>query len=448
MFEIIKNNNRVKNPFLLFFPFLIFYIFIVLLFPTNGNTGDESKYINLATNLVHGFYSSPAPNVYLGEGPGYPILLMPFIGLRLPLISITFLNAVFYYISIILLYKSLLKVTSNRLLATGAGVFWGCYYNIYEFIPSILTESLVVLLITLILYLLVRVFESEHSNKKLKYILLAGFFLGYLALTKLIFGYVVLVLLTGTILISVINKMAANFRKILIILSVAFATICPYLIYTYHLTGRFFYLGTSGGNNLYWMSSPVEREYGSWFAGPVPEGERPQSPKFENQILSKQRDYKIPGFEDSLKIHHQKNFDEINKYTGVEKDDAFKRIAIKNIKSNPIKFLKNCFANIGRIFFNYPYSYELQKPGTLIRFPLPAVVLVLIFYSLIPTFLNWKKIIFPIRFILFFVLIYLGGSILASAEIRMFTIIIPAILLWLAYILEKTLKVKLRFDEN
>lgn len=454
MLNFIKNKKITTNPFLLFSPFLLLYIILVLLFPTHGVTGDESKYLNLAGNLTHGFYSAPAPNIYLGEGPGYPIILMPFIALNLPLLCITLLNAVLYYLSIVLLYKALQTVISNNKIIITICLFWGFYYNLYEFVPIIFTETVTVFLIALILYYLMKAFETEQTKGKIKYIVIAGIAIGYLALTKLIFAYVLLVLLFGAVLLWFINKKSANYRKSVFVLLVSFATISPYLIYTYHLTGRFFYLGTSGGVNMYWMSTPYEGEYGSWFSELKQEGnidnnvQDIQNPKHENQLLSKTREFNIPGLYDSLKAKHQKNFDEIYNYTGVERDDAFKRIAIQNIKSNPIKFLKNCFANVGRILFNYPYSYQLQRPATLIRFPLSGIILVLMLYSFIPTIINWRKILFPIRFILFFVFVYLGGSVLGSAESRMFTMIVPMLLLWIAYILNKTVKVNLHISET
>ena len=158
----------------------------------------------------------------------------------------------------------------------------------------------------------------------------------------------------------------------------------------------------------------------------------------------------VPGIDDSIKLHHQKDFDEILKYstTGAERDDAFKRIAIRNIKANPLDYVKNCFSNIGRILFNYPYSYTAQRPSTLLRFPLNGIIAVLMLFCIIPTFLNWKKIIYPVRFMLFFIFLYLGGSILGSAEIRMFTTIVPMLLFWIAFILINTVKINLKFYQG
>jgi hypothetical protein len=77
-----------------------------------------------------------------------------------------------------------------------------------------------------------------------------------------------------------------------------------------------------------------------------------------------------------------------------------------------------------------------------------GVLVLLILFCIIPTLMNWKKIPFSVRFMLFFVLIYLGGSTLGSAEIRMFTLVVPIILLWIAFILVKTIKIKFTFLDN
>src|SRR5690349_1086566 len=42
--------------------------------------GDEWRYLYYADNLLHGFYS-PHDRVFLWNGPGYPLLLAPFVGI-------------------------------------------------------------------------------------------------------------------------------------------------------------------------------------------------------------------------------------------------------------------------------------------------------------------------------------------------------------------------------
>lgn len=427
MKKIIAFIKKIGNPFLLFLPFLILYVTLVLIFPTNGTFGDEGKYLKLANNILHGFYSPPSPDINLGNGPGYSILLIPFIALHLPLICITILNAILYYLSIIFLFKSL-KIAGSFKSAFIFSFLWACYFNLYEYLHIIYTETFTIFLITLIIFSSLKAFNSETEKK---YIFLTGFLIGYLALTKLIFGYVMMFLLLGVAILWVFSKYSHNYKRSIFILLISLLTTSPYLAYTFHLTGRVFYWGSNGGNNLYWMTTPYKGEYGNWIEYPT--------------TIKKNR---IPGSGKIIQLHHKNDFDEILRYEGVKRDDVYKKIAINNIKSYPVKFIENCTSNIGRILFNFPYSYKLEKPGTLLRLPFNGIIVIMILLCLIPTFINWRKILFPIRFLLLFTLLYLCGSILGSAETRMFTMIVPILLFWIAYILQKTIKIKVRFDNK
>jgi 4-amino-4-deoxy-L-arabinose transferase-like glycosyltransferase len=416
-----------KNPFLLFLPFLLLYIVMVLILPTHGTTGDENRYLMYAQNLLHGFYSPPAPRIDIGQGPGYPILLMPFLAIGLPLVCITIMNAVLYYLSIILLFKALQRVASFK-IALLFSLFWACYYNSYENILLALPETFVAFLVSLLAFSLVAAYDPADPKKAKKYMYISGFIIGYIALTKIIFGYVILFMLIGSGLLWILNRKNANYRKVVLIFLIALTTTAPFLIYTYHMTNKIFYWGTTGGENLYWMSSPVEGETGSWT-------QYPYDPIFKKITIA--------GSEESIRINHENELNEIFKYKGPEKDDAYTKVAIKNIKEHPLKFGRNWISNIGRILFNYPYSYTLQKNTTLFRLPLTGIIVVLMLFCILPTFINWRKIIFPIRFILFFVLLYLGGSTFASAETRMFTVVVPMLLFWIGYVIQKSIKINM-----
>jgi 4-amino-4-deoxy-L-arabinose transferase-like glycosyltransferase len=316
------------------------------------------------------------------------------------------------------------------------------------------SEVFTVFLVSLLVYFLTRAFTDDAVKTK-KYLYLSGFVFGYIALTKIIFGYVLLFMLIGSAVLWLMKRQSVNYRKGIVISLLAFATVIPYLSYTYYLTGRLFYWGTTGGNNLYWMSSLSEDEYGSWFPDPATNGNvgiplvsTDNGTEKGGAMNLKNRTTYIPGAEDSIRKYHLQDFEEINKFTGPERDDAYKKIVMKNIKANPVKFIKNCISNVGRILFNYPYSYTPQKPGTLFRLPLNGIIVILSLFCLIPTLLNWRKIIYPARFMLMIALLYLGGSVFGSAEIRMFTIVVPLLLFWIAYILQRAVKVKLKFTST
>ena len=427
-----------QNPFLLFLPFLIFYFVIILCYPTNGNFGDESRYIIYAKYMLHGSLPAEHSNFdILGNGPGYSMLLLPLVALGLPLICLTLLNGILYYLSIVLLFKTLQIITTFK-RALAACLFWAFYINLYEYIVKILPETLVAFLISLLAFSITKAFLSSGSKK---YILISGIVIGYLALTKPIFGYVLLVILFVIAVFWILKRNSRHYQRALVISLIAMAAISPYLTYTYVLTGKVFYLSSFGGTSLYWMTSPYEKEYGSWFPDVLPNST-------SIRIDSGSKKYLISNYEEYLKKGHQKNFEEIDRYTSVQRDEAYRRIAFENIKKYPAKFLSNCLSNVGRIFFNFPYSYKVQTPYTLIRLPFNGLILICMLLSFIPAIKNWRKIKFPLRFLILFVLIYLGGSVLGSAETRMFTVIVPILIIWIAYLFQKIIRINWGKWEN
>lgn len=443
----IKDIKVIKNPFLLFLPFLILYTLLILTFAKPGNEGDEGRYLMYAHNLIHGFYTFPPPYLDLGNGPGYPLIIMPFVALKLPLIGIKLMNALFYYFSIIFLFKSLQRIVTFN-FALIFSLIWALYPNSLSQLPYIITEVFASSLVPLLLFSLTLAFNKEKTKKTYKYIIVAGITFGFLALTKPIFGYVLAFMIVGAFLFWIINKRNINYKKSISVLSIAFIITLPWLGYTYHMTGKLFYWSSYGGNNLYWMTSPYENEYGDWMPYPSPFHEK----------------YMLPGSEEKVKLQHQKDFEQIfksreaqdlyikngaiygNPYTGIIQDDTLKAIAYRNIISHPIKFMQNCISNAGRIIFGYPNSYTIQKPSTLKRLPINGTILVFAAFCFIITLANWKRILFPLRFLLFFSGLYFCGSLLGSAGPRMFTIIVPILLFWIAYILQKTTTIKVKFD--
>jgi len=430
----IKNIKLPQNPWLLFFLFFVLYIILVLIFPTTRHQGDEERYLMFANNLVNGFYSPPAPDINLTNGPGWPIILMPFIALGLPLITITIANAFFYYLSIIFLYKALKETVSYQLTLLFS-MLWACYYVAFQNMPFTHTETITYLLVSVLVFSMVKAFKPGAGKESNKYILLAGFMIGYIVLTKVAFGFVLIFMLAGTLILWLTNRRSVNYKKGLFIMLIGLATVSPYMIYIYQLTGRVLYWSTTAGSTLYWSSTPYKEEYGDWKLelkqGPVEMG-----------------NYNIPGSGDTLVAHHQEDYNEIYKYKGVEQDDVWKRKAIENIKKHPGKYLQNCVYNIGRLVFHYPFSQAVQRPKVLLVFPANGIILTMMLFCIIPTFKNWRKVSYPIRFMLFFTILYLGASTLVTAYVRMFTIIVPILLFWFAYIFSKTVKVNLGFSKT
>jgi 4-amino-4-deoxy-L-arabinose transferase-like glycosyltransferase len=401
--------------------------------PSDLTEGDPARYIMYANNMIQGFYSPPAPNISLRNGPGYPIVLIPFLLLNLPLISIALMNAVFYYFSIVFVYKALREMVSQK-MALVFGLAWACYYVAYQNLQYIVPETFTYLLISILLFVIIKAFKASTPEETRKYVILTGFTLGFIVLTKMIFGYVLVFMLIGFGILWLIKRQDVNLRKGIIVLAFALVTTLPYLIYTYNLTGRLFYWGM-GSDTLYWMSTPYKGEYGDWKQG-----------LGVNSLES--GNYNIPGVDSILRAHHEKDLRQTEKYIGLEWDDEFKRIAIKNITEHPLKYAQNVFYNVGRLVFHFPFSYAVQRPKILIIFPIHGILLTLMLFSLVPTLMNWRKIPTYLQFLLIFTLLYLGASSLITAFVRMFTIIVPVLVIWIAYILENTMKINLKFKDE
>lgn len=421
--------NLKNNPYLLFIPFLLLFSAIILKTNNNALQGDEGRYLTFAENLLKGFYSPPPPDINLWNGPGYPIILVPFVAFHLPLLCITLLNAVFYYLSVVLLFKAMVSLASYK-KALFFSIFWGLYYTAYIQLPEIYTEPFMYFLISLFILCISRAYQLS----KPVYVWYAGIVLGYIVLTKIIFGYVVLVMLAGAFVLFLTKSSSINYKRSVLILATAFITYLPWLVYTYTLTGKTFYFGNAGGVLLYWMSTPYESESGDW-----KEPDLTTTYKVGSHVPTNANEL--------LKQHHLANHEVILSYQGVERDEAYKKAALENIKSHPVKYLKNWVANLGRLLFDFPNSYVFQSTSQLFKLPTNTATVLLSLGCLVPTVLNWRRIPFGIRFLLILTLVYLGPTTLLSAYSRFFNIIVPILLFWIAYIIQKSLSIKIRFRD-
>ena len=418
---------KERSPFVLFLPFLFLYIAYVIYFHKDQMDGDEMRYVEFAQNLLNGFYSPAYPNINLINGPGYPILLMPFVAFKLPLISITLFNAVFHYLSVVFLFKSIQLLTSSFKTAGIIALCWAFNILAYQEMPNILTECLTLCLISVFSYQIIKIYSTDVLSYRS--VCLAGFTFGFLILTKVIFAYVLVILFLLALSAYFIQKQSSKLLKIVCILSIAVVTITPYVIYTYSLTGKFFYLSSEGGKVLYWMTSLDEHEYGDW----------------NNNNFTANCSEDVFCNADYIAKNHAHEIERIQQSSSVlEADSLFKEFAIQHIKANPMKYVKNWFANIGRLLFGFPASYYFQSPTTLVRIYINSIILLAMVYALIVSVWNWKKIPLEIKILMLFSMIYLGLSSLVSAYPRQFNVVVPAILIWVAYALKTTVQVRLK----
>jgi hypothetical protein len=338
------------------------------------------------------------------------------------------LNAALQYGSVVMLHQALTRVAPHR-AAVGFSLFWACYYPAFQELPLLATEPLTCFLAAALALCATRAFGGAGRT----FAPAAGLVLGCLCLTKVVFCYVVLALLPLPALRWLLDRRAVPLRSAVAILLCAAVVLAPYGIYTWRLTGRALYWSNAGGTTLYWMSTPFAGEYGDW----------------NNDTLTAHctEGPEAPCDTERLRANHQADYDEIYRFTGVARDDAFKRIALANIRRHPGKYLQNCAANVGRMFFGFPASYTCQRLRTLARVPPGSILAALMLASLLPTVLDWRKIAPPARFALALCGLYLGASTLVSAYARQLTVVVPLLLLWIAPVFGRTVTLGIRIRD-
>jgi len=406
----LKDRIMRKNTWVLFSPFLLLYVIISIVFAQNTLVGDEGRYLMFANNLLNGFYSPPAPEINLWNGPGYPLLISMFLLLKLPLIAIRLMNAVLLYFSLIITFKTINNYSSKK-AALFFTILLGLYFPIFQILPLILTESLSWFLISLVCFTFVKNFKQKSIS--MKYVLIASVSIAFLAITKAIFGYVILSMLFVSLFMCFISKFQLAAKKSSIIFLLSFIFCLPYLIYTFNLTNKFFYWTNSGSMSLYTMSTPFEKELGNW-----------------------------DSFSELLdNPNHTAFIDSIMQLEPLKRDEALKYKALENIKNHPKKYFTNWIANVGRLLFSYPYSNAEQSIKTYFTIIPNMFIIVFIFFAAAIGTIRYKSFPKEILFLLFFVIIYLFGSSLVSAYRRMFYITMPFWILFISYVFTNVINI-------
>lgn len=397
------------------FPLFGIYIFIVLVASTNTFQGDESRYVLFANNLSQGFYSS-SDNITLTNGPGYPIVLLPFVIFKLPWIMAKLLNALFLFWGMIYFYNALRFYMSER-FALYFTYALGVYPPMLVQIHLLLTESFVFFLICGFLFHFCKLYNSSRKNRWIQ-LIITSCYLGSFILTKIYYAYIFLGILLLIVLLYFLKR-RDSLKNSLLVYLFAFIICLPYLFYTHSLTGKYFYLGNAGGQSLYWMSTPYNNEFGDWHGEPLD----------KNPDLLK---------------NHEDFFKKISTLGTIQKDEVLKKEGIRNIKNHPGKFFRNWLANIGRMLFSYPFSYTYQKLTTFFYIIPNMFIIVISFLLVYPSYKGRRLIPDEIWLLLMFVFIMFVGSSLVSAYSRQFSILVPIVVFCIFFTITRILKIEIR----
>jgi hypothetical protein len=419
----------LRNPWLAYAPFLVYYMCLIFINKWPKLYGDEIRYVAFAKNLTHGFYSPPPPHIDLWNGPGYPLVLMPFVALHVPYLYVTLINALYLYLAVVLLYKAINRVANQRIAFAGS-LLLALYPNAQSMLPILYTEPFTGLLVTGLIYGITLTYVKKSNG----YIVFAGIILGFLVLTKVIFGYVLFISLAVALAVRLIRRNKFYAIRAVKILLIAVVVTLPYLTYTWRLTGKVFYWGNAGGMSLYWMSTPFENEYGDW---KVPDLSNNQYPTL----------FKSPEVVSILKKNHAKELKFILSHNEVEQDALFKQKALENITQHPLKFIHNYENNLSRMLFNFPYSYSWQDAAIIGNIVIGSLTLWGTIVCIIVTVLNWRRVVYPVKFLLLIAAVYLSLSGALSAYPRQLDVIVPVLIFWAGYLAAKIKKPSLKFAE-
>lgn len=403
-----------SKAFLKLLPLLVLYVIYVLIFARNELHADEVRYFMYADNLVNGFYTTQEdPN--LMNGPGYPLFLAAFLALDLPLIVPKLANALMAFLSVFLLYRSLVFYVPAKTAIFSAYVL-GLYYPMFKWMRLMFSDVLSMFLLCCFIFLIIKLLRSK--NFSFRNIIIPALLLAYLIWVKVFFA---LVVLTGIITalvywVFVRKKIVVRWAAILVL---GYLLATPWLVYTYQMTGRAWYWSSNGGEQLYWMSSHLDKEYGNWIES--------------TSVLN--RDF--PDMDE----RHLMLYDSAYTMPWVERNDHFFHLAKENIKNDPAGYIYNVVANAIRMVADGPNSYYDQslRPYLFLFFDL--LLLVPLALSIIPAWKNRQHLPFEIIALCFLILIYWGGSIFIASIQRYFIIIVPFILLWVTFVFSQFVQV-------
>jgi len=399
---------------------------------SKNTIGDEVKFYEYAKNITNGYYAESV-NPKLLEGPGYPLYLSIYAAFDAPFVLVRASNIILLILASWYLFVILQRYIKRRPALVLTYLF-GLYPPMLRWANLMYAESLTLLLLLGFCYHFIIWYYKELNYKK--HFLLAMFFLGYLALTKIIFAYVIIVALLGNLIFMVFKRIADAYqlKRTVLIFAGALVFFSPYVAYTYYMTGKFFYLGTHGGNILYFRSTPFDNEFGNSFS--------------EWHVLKD-----IGGPEiledvmvnmDQLRKNHGEFLASIDTLSWMEKDSIFKAVAIENMKNYPSKYLRNTMANVSRIFFHFPFSYRIQNMATL-GYLIPNIfIVVLAILGIYPAFIRRKMIPRELFILLFLSLIYLGGHTLLGGRGRFLIPVVPIWLMFFSFIYFNILQIRIK----
>jgi len=405
----------MMRPVLKLVPLLVLYVVVVLLTMPDGFVGDEARYYGFAQNLLQGHYSPPE-EINLASGPGYSLFLAPFVLMRLPVQALRMLNPLLLFGAVLCFHRALrLYISPGK--SAGFAFLFGLYPLFIRDVRYLITESFVSLLVCALL--LEYCLAARSGFKDWRHIVACGLLLGWLTLTKVLFGYLIVISLIILAVVWLVKRQLSAVRTGVALL-IALAVCVPYLTYTYALTGKVFYWSAYGGAHIYWMSCA---KYGDCYGSTYGE-------LFE---------YEVP---EPVMERHGPFLSTTAGMNQVERDEAFKAEAMKNIRESPKTYIANWFYNTSRMFFGFPYAYTEQKISTLGKTFPNAFLVTLGMLCVYPAIVGRRRIPVEVFYMLGIALMGIGAGTFVFAVTRYLEPFVPFVVFWILMTLTQAMKIE------
>jgi hypothetical protein len=321
-------------------PVLVVLLLASWLLQSLALTSDEGPLIAAAHRILEGRYAIPGtmtPTSFLWHGPGLPALLAPLLALKAPLSALRLTSPLLTFLAALLFYRLLRLNLSHRASLIGAYAL-GLYGPAYYVIGTVAKEPLALVLSVLTLDGTARYLKHGHR----RHALLAGASFGALVMTRLEYGWVVLLTLAAALVWWGLRAARRRRpgrdtrmpRRCTLVCALGALACVPWLVYTYSLTGHILYWGNSGGLSLYWMSAPASSQLGQWHSAHL---------VFTSPALQAYRPF----------------FSYLSTLPPLQQDLTLQHVALTQALGHPAKYALNVVANLGRTFIGLPFSFTL-----------------------------------------------------------------------------------------
>ncbi|MEO0447257.1 MAG: glycosyltransferase family 39 protein, partial [Verrucomicrobiota bacterium] len=291
--------------------------------------GDEGRYLHYAENLTQGFYVK-ADHPDFTNGPGYPLILAPFVAMKAPWWMMRGCNVVFLLGAMWFMYQTV-RIWCSPRWALVAALVLALNPVLFRYMGQMKTEVLSTMLFAGFLWSYVRVLQAQRWAGK-RMLVCVGFLFA-LIMVRVLFGYVAMAGMVVLPLFLWISGQMTRWKAATAPLGGALILCLPWLVYTHHYTEKFPCWSTNGGELFYWMTSPYPEEWGSWFS------------------------YEEATFRPEIAQHHGDFLHRVEALPFAEREAVYLEQAKMHLAEHPQAFVRNLTANVSRILFSFPRSY-------------------------------------------------------------------------------------------